>query len=117
MAREVPVTVVETPEFRTSSRRVMNDADRMALIDYLAYNPTAGDLIQGTGGVRKLRWALQQRGKRGGARVIYYYHSAEMPLFVLTVYVKSELEDLSQKDRNDLKQLASALADALRRGR
>lgn len=44
-----------------------------ALVDYLAYNPTAGDLIQGTGGVRKLRWALQNRGKRGGARVLYYF--------------------------------------------
>ncbi len=93
----------------------MNDADRTALVDYLAYNPTAGDLIQGIGGVRKLRWALKSRGKRSGARVVYDYHSTAMPLFVLTAYAKSDREVLSQKDRNDLKQLTTELVAALKR--
>jgi hypothetical protein len=51
----------------------MTNEQRALLVDYLAYNPAAGDLIQGTGGVRKLRWALEVRGKRGGARVIYFF--------------------------------------------
>jgi hypothetical protein len=87
----------------------MSDADCARLIDYLAYNPAAGDLIQGTGGVRKLRWALQGRGKSGGARVIYFYHNADLPLFVLTAYAKNDRSDLSQQERNEMRQLTELL--------
>jgi hypothetical protein len=80
-------------------------------VDYLAHNPTAGDLIQGTGGVRKLRRALERRGKRGGARVIYFYHGADIPLFALTACAKSRQADLSQKDRNDFRQLTKLLVE------
>ena len=52
MARTAPISVVETPEFLSATRRLMSDEERMLLVDYLAYNPTAGDLIPGTGGVR-----------------------------------------------------------------
>jgi len=81
------------------------------LVDYLAHNPTAGELVPGTGGVRKLRWALEGRGKRGGARVIYFYHSADIPLFALTAYAKNERADLSHKDRNDFRRLTKLLAE------
>ena len=57
MMEEKPISVIETPEFLTVTRRIMDDEERAVLIDYLAYNPGAGDLIRGTGGVRKLRWA------------------------------------------------------------
>lgn len=87
----------------------MTEAERARLVDYLAYNPTAGDLIQGTGGVRKLRWALEGRGKSGGARVIYFYHNAGVPVFALTAYAKNDRSDLSQQDRNDLKLLTEVL--------
>lgn len=87
----------------------MLDADRAQLIDYLAYHPTAGDLIQGTGGVRKLRWALAGRGKSGGERVIYFYYSADLPLFVLTAYAKNDRSDLSQQDRNDMLKMTELL--------
>ena len=80
-------------------------------MDYLAHNPAAGELIQGTGGVRKLRWGLEGRRKRGGARVIYFYHSTGMPLFALTAYGKNDRADLSQKDRNDFRQLTKVLAE------
>ena len=56
MTRTVPVSVVETPEFMSATRKLMTDEERVLLVDYLAYNPTSGDLIPGTGGVRKLRW-------------------------------------------------------------
>jgi hypothetical protein len=81
------------------------------LVDYLAHNPAAGEVIQGTGGVRKLRWGLVGRGKRGGARVIYFCHSADIPLFALTAYAKNERADLSQRDRNDFRQLTKLLAE------
>lgn len=66
IARMVPVTVVETPGFLSATSKLMDDEERALLVDYLAYNPSAGDLIPGTGGIRKLRWGLEGRGKRGG---------------------------------------------------
>ena len=112
MSRTTPITVVETPEFLSATLKVLTEEERSVLVDYLAHNPAAGDLVQGTGGVRKLRWGLEGRGKRGGARVIYFYHGADIPLFALTVYAKNERADLSQKDRNDFRRLTKLLAEA-----
>ena len=95
----------------------MSDDERSLLVDYLAYNPTAGDLIPGTGGVRKLRWRLEGRGKRGGARVIYFQHDAGMPLFALTAFAKNDRADLSQRDRNDFRQMTALLVKAFKRRR
>ena len=117
MAPARPITVVETPEFLSATRKLLSEEERALLVDYLAYNPTAGDLISGTGGVRKLRWALEGRGKRGGARVIYFHHDPGVPLFALTAYPKNERADLSQQDRNDFRQLTSRLVDAFKRTR
>jgi len=72
---------------------------------YLAAHPLSGDLMPGTGGVRKLRWAVTGRGKRGGARVIYFVHSENLPLFLLTAYAKNARVDLSAKERAELKAL------------
>ena len=107
-----PITVVETPEFLSATRKLLTAEERAMLVDYLAHNPAAGDLVAGTGGVRKLRWGLEGRGKRGGARVIYFYRSADIPLFALTAYAKNERADLSQKDRNDFRQLTKLLAES-----
>jgi hypothetical protein len=115
MTRTVPISVVETPEFLSATRKLMNEGERALLVDYLAYNPTAGDLVPGTGGVRKLRWGLEGRGKRGGARVIYFHHNAGMPLFALTAFAKNEQADLSQQDRNDFRQLTTLLVEVFKR--
>jgi hypothetical protein len=115
MRRTVPISVVETPEFLSATRKLMTDEERALLVDYLAYNPTSGDLIPGTGGVRKLRWGLEERGKRGGARVVYFHHDAGMPLFALTAYAKNERADLSQQDRNDFRQLTTLLVRSFKR--
>ena len=117
MTKAVPISVVETPEFLSATRRLMSDEERALLVDYLAYNPASGDLVQGTGGIRKLRWGLEGRGKRGGARVIYFYHDTGMPLFALTAYAKNERADLSQQDRNDFKQLTALLVETFKRRR
>jgi hypothetical protein len=111
------VTVVETPEFLTRVDKLMTDGERERLIAYLAANPTGGDLIPGTGGVRKLRWGLEGRGKRGGARVIYFYQKADVPLFALTIFAKNERADISQRDRNVLRGLTRLLVDTYRRSR
>jgi hypothetical protein len=60
-------SVVETAEFVAGARRVLTEAERLELIDFLAANPRAGDLMPGTGGARKLRWGATGKGKRGGA--------------------------------------------------
>lgn len=117
MSRSAPVSVVETPEFLTAMRRIMDDDERGVLVDFLAHNPLSGDLIPGTGGVRKLRWGLEGRGKRGGVRVIYYYHSEVMPIFALTAYAKNERADLTQADRNDFRRLTALLVERYRRVR
>ena len=96
---------------------MLSDEELALLIDYLAYNPAAGDLIPGAGGVRKLRWGLEGRGKRGGARVIYFYHDADVPLFTLTAYAKNERSDLSQAARNDFRALTGLLVDAYKKRR
>lgn len=115
MAQTVPISVVETPEFLSATRKLMTDDERALLVDYLAYNPTSGDLVPGTGGVRKLRWGLEGRGKRGGARVVYFHHDAGMPVFALTAYAKNERADLSQQDRNDFRQLTALLVESFKR--
>src|SRR5271157_2516386 len=111
MSGTASIAVVETPEFLSATRKLLTDEERAVLVDYLAHNPTAGDLIRGTGGVRKFRWGLEGRGKRGGARVIYFYCSADIPLFALTAYAKNERADLGQKDRNDFRRLTKLLAE------
>ncbi len=109
------ITVVETPEFLSATQKLLTEEERAALVDYLAHNPAAGELIQGTGGVRKLRWGLEGRGRRGGARVVYFYHSADIPLFALTAFAKNERADLSQQDRNDFRRLTKLLAETYKR--
>ena len=110
MARGAPLAVVEMPEFVSASCKLMDEAERTSLVLFLAFNPEAGDLVTGTGGVRKLRWGLEGRGKRGGARVIYYFHSQRIPLFIITAYAKNSQDDISASDRNDMKRLVKALA-------
>ena len=115
MAGTVPISVIETPEFLSAVRKLISDEKRALLVDYLAYHPNAGDLIPGTGGVRKLRWGLEGRGKSGGARVVYFYHDSDMPIFVLTAYAKNDRADLSQQDRNDFRKLTALLARTFKR--
>ena len=117
MAGAAPVTVIETPEFITAVRRLLDEDERAALVDRLASHPSAGELIKGTGGIRKLRWAMDGRGKRGGARIIYFFHNASVPLFLLTAYAKNVQSDLSGQDRNDFRLMTRDLVSAYRRGK
>ena len=104
-----PITVIETPSFLRDSKKHLTDEERKDVISLLAYNPGIGDLIQGTGGVRKVRWARERGGKSGGFRIIYFYHSPGVPLFVLNLFAKNEQANLSQADRNALKELSAIL--------
>ena len=108
------ITVAEVPEFVRRAARLLSAEERMALVEYLAANPRAGDLIPGTGGVRKLRWARGGRGKSAGVRAIYYFHSDAMPLYLLTVFGKNERADLTAAERNQLADLVRTLKATMR---
>ena len=84
-------------------------AERMDIVKYLAALPKAGDLMTGAGGIRKLRWGRGSQGKSGGVRVIYYFHSESMPLYLLTVFAKNERANISKVERNELAGLVALL--------
>jgi hypothetical protein len=104
-----PITVAETHMFRRQAEKIWSDAELAALVDHLAHNPEDGDLIPSTGGIRKIRWGKAGTGKRGGVRVIYFYHNAEMPLYLLLAYAKAQATDLTQDEKRTLTALAAAL--------
>lgn len=106
---DAPMTVLETGRFVKDSKRLMSDAEREQLVAFVGADPEAGEIIPETGGVRKLRWALSGRGKRGGARVIYYYHCERIPVFLLAAYAKNEKANLSRAERNAMKRLVPIL--------
>jgi hypothetical protein len=111
------MTVVETAEFLKSASRLMSDSECQELVAFLGANPEVGEVIPGTGGVRKIRWAREGMGTRGGARVIYYYHSERLPVFLLTAYAKNRKANLSQAERNGMKRLVRLLvSEYLRKG-
>lgn len=103
------ITIVELPEFIRKSEKLLSSDEHDQLLSFLAANPTAGILLQGTGGVRKLRWAAGNKGKSGSTRIIYFYHNPAMPLFLLTAFRKSEQENLTKADRNELAGLTKIL--------
>lgn len=106
------LTIGELPEYIRRADKLLTEAQRREVIDYLAAHPKAGDLLEGTGGIRKLRWGRDGRGKSGGVRVIYYFHSQAMPLYLLTLFAKNERANLSKAQRNALAGLVDALQTA-----
>ena len=104
------MSVVETKEFLKKAKPLVSDSERAELVAFVGANPESGEIIPETGGVRKIRWALEGMGKRGGARVIYYYHNERLPVFLLSAYAKNRKANLSKAERNAMKRLVPALA-------
>ena len=104
-----PMTVVETVTFSERAEGILGESGRVGLIAYLTSNPEAGMVIPGTGGARKIRWAIPGKGKRGGARAVYYFHNDSVPLFLLDIYAKNEKSTLSEVDKRALKRLLPIL--------
>jgi hypothetical protein len=103
------ITVAETLPFLRKIQSLLSVEERADLIAYLAEHPSAGVVIQGTGGIRKLRWARQGRGKSGGIRVIYYVHNESMPLYLLAAFGKNEKANISNEEKNLLAKLVKEL--------
>jgi hypothetical protein len=87
-------TFIETILFTRLVQKYLSDEEYVHLQNFLIANPEAGDLIPGSGGVRKLRWSMRGRGKRGGVRVIYYAKTAQRTIWMLTIYAKNVAENI-----------------------
>jgi len=105
------LTLVETPTFSRRRPALLGDDEYRLAQLALARNPEVGDLIPGGGGLRKVRWEVAGRGKRGGARVIYYWAVEPGIVLLLFIYSKNELDNLSKEQ---LKALARAVKEEFR---
>lgn len=108
-------TVGEAEGFRESAHEAgMSDDEIDALVTKLAANPESGDIIPGTGGCRKLRWALPGMGKRRGCRLITFFSGRDLPVWLLTAFAKGTKVNLSQAERNCLAKLTKEIVEAYR---
>lgn len=94
---------IEDRDFQKRCKGILSDDDLFALMEWLAVHPNAGKIIPGAEGLRKLRWAARGHGKRGGARVIYFWWISDDKILLLDIYAKAEREDLTADDIKKLK--------------
>lgn len=105
-------TIVETSAYLSAAQDAGVSADeRQAIVDHLAAHPAAGDVMQGCGGARKLRWRKRGTGKSGGYRIITFYGGGDIPVFLLTLFAKGEKVSLSKAEQNGLATLTKRLRD------
>jgi len=96
---------IETDLFKSQAKGLLSDEDIFEIQNFLLGRPDAGDVIRGSGGYRKLRWADKGHGKRGGARIIYFYYIIEQNIIFVGAYAKNEKEDLSQSEIKKLRDM------------
>lgn len=107
---------VRTPEFEKCWKDLgLTEDDIVALEDFLCVNPQAGAVMVGTGGLRKLRWALPNRGKSGSIRVAYVDFVYYEKTYLISAYPKNEKENLTKEERSEIKKLIKYLKEVLRR--
>lgn len=96
---------IESPAFTADVKELLSDEEYADLQVYLASHPDAGPVITQTGGLRKIRWTTQGRGKRGGTRVIYYHVVAQAQIRMILIYRKGIKDDLTPKEKAVLRKL------------
>jgi hypothetical protein len=110
-------TVLVTPTFeRQAAKFGLTDDEVADIVVTLAADPFSGDLIQGTGGARKVRFAHQGAGKRGGYRTIHYFGGDDVPIFLLALIDKRAKANLTKAERNELAIILPRIAAAYREG-
>ena len=106
-------TVVETLAFLSDARSLgLPDEERLAIVTWIAVNPAAGDVIEGTGGARKVRFAGKGKGKSGGYRIITFFSGTDIPVFLLNIFAKNEKTDLTPKERRVFKTVLADMVQA-----
>lgn len=107
-------TFVELPLFRNRWENLgLTDADLIRMQAELLDDPKVGDVMRGTGGVRKMRFAFEHRGKSGSVRIIYIDFEVYEKIYLLTAYTKNEKENLTKEERNEIKKLITVLEKQL----
>ncbi len=101
------VTIVETAAFKADADKHLSEIQRQTLTASIAENPKCGVVLIGTGGCRKVRFALEGRGKSGSIRVIYSYFGDNLPTFLMALFAKNEKSNLSQKEKSLLAKVAN----------
>jgi len=91
-------TVIETPTFQKQSEKIWSEEERLDFISWIAVNPLAGNVIPNADGVRKVRWSIGGRGKRGGTRIIYFNQSEQGRIILIAIYKKSEQENMTPRE-------------------
>ena len=110
--------VVETAEYLREAKRCrITDEERDSIVDFLAAHPTAGKEIAGTGGVRKVRFPKPGTGKSGGYRLITFYSGQKIPVFLLSVFARTDKTTLSQAEKNSLRSTMGDLVKAYHAGK
>jgi len=99
---------------RRAKKLGISDDERENIVDDIALHPDAGDPISGTGSMRKLRIAAKGKGKSGGYRIITFFSGADIPVFLVTVYAKSQKENITDKEKAVMKTLSASITDAYR---
>lgn len=97
--RSAPVSVIEMAGYQRSAEDILNADERDEIVNAVAFDPLAGDLIPGTGGLRKLRVGREGIGKRSGARVIYYFYNEDRPVYLLAIFAKNRQADLTSQEK------------------
>ena len=96
------VSVIETDAYLSKAEKIMSAAERESVVLMISASPAIGDVIPGTGGLRKVRIPLQGRGKRGGGWLIYWYYNEGYPAILMWAFAKNEASDLSSSQKKSL---------------
>jgi len=103
-------TVVETPAYLGDAEALsIKEAERFAILTFVARNPEAGEVMAGTGGARKIRFAGRSKGRSGGYRVITFFTGADFPVFLLNAFAKNEKANLTTTECATLKKVLDAI--------
>lgn len=105
------VEIIELSAYAKTSRKLLTDAERATVYHYLATTPTAGAVIKGGGGIRKFRWGYGNIGKRGGVRIMYYYHARKKLILLLKIFAKNQQANISPAQTSELVKLVRQQTD------
>ena len=113
-SNQFPQVIVETVSYLKAVEDIWDEETQIDFKNYISLHPDKGNIIPGTGGIRKIRWQGSGHGKRGGTRVIYYVYNDKNPIYLLFAYPKNTQENLSAKEKKILANLANILKSNLK---
>jgi hypothetical protein len=108
-ANVYPIAVAELKSASQDLAKHLTEDERSRLIDFLAFNPEGGEVLPGTGGVRKTRWRYKENGRSRRIRILYYFHDLNMPLYVLAAYGRGEVLRLTKREEQEMRRLVNTL--------